>query len=63
VEGDRIEFPYLTVLPLASLTAFLRGRPAALSGARLRRAVEVLEARTASKREPPIDRQARTATT
>jgi hypothetical protein len=52
VEGGRIELPYLTVLPLPSLTAFLRDGPATLSPTRVRRAAEAIEARVEAGRRP-----------
>jgi hypothetical protein len=52
VEGGRLDLPYLTVLPLASLTAFLRGEPGTLSPARVRRATEAIEARVAAMQKP-----------
>jgi hypothetical protein len=60
VEDDRLELPYLTVLPVASLTAFLRDGPVTLTPARVRRAAEAIQARM----EPaPEQAQARTAST
>jgi Nuclease-related domain len=60
VEDDRLELPYLTVLPVASLTAFLRDGPVTLTPARVRRAAETIQARM----EPaPEQAQARTAST
>ncbi len=45
VEDDRVELPYLTVLPPASLAAFLREGPATLSPALVRRAADAIQAR------------------
>lgn len=52
VDGGRIELPYLTVLPLASLTAFLREGPGSLSTSRVRRVAEAIEARVDAMRRP-----------
>jgi hypothetical protein len=45
VEGDRIDLPYLTVLPPTSLKVFLQDAPATLTAARVQRAAASIEAR------------------
>jgi hypothetical protein len=48
VEDDRIELPYLTVLPPDSLTAFLRDGPNVLAPNRIQRAARAIAAHAAT---------------
>jgi Nuclease-related domain len=48
VDGDRIDLPYLNVLPVASLTSFLQDGPNVLAQNRIERAVQAIAAHAAT---------------
>jgi hypothetical protein len=62
VEGGRIELPFLTVIPLESLPAFLRDGAAALTEAQIARAADAIDewARSFQRPAPPQTRSAST---
>jgi hypothetical protein len=47
VDGGRIDLPYLTILPLASLAAFLQEGPSVLAPKRIERTVQAVAAHAA----------------